>query len=268
MPRRLKSGLLACIAALLAPAAAHADPVSDWNAIASTAIVTTAGQSAHASSLSYAMVQGAVYDAVNAIDRTHRPYLVSPPAKRSDSKEAAVATAAYRVLAALFPAQLATLQPRYDAALAAIPDGRRKAGGIAAGEAAAAAMLADRAGDGRGGPFSFVLGTEPGVWRPTPPNFALDPAPWVGNVRPFVVPHVALLRSDPPNRLTSHAYARDLNEVKQRGLAGEHDPHRRPDRGGDLLAGPPARDLEPRAAVAGDGASPRRQPTAPGCSRP
>ncbi len=217
MPRRLKSGLLACIAALLAPAAAHADPVSDWNAIASTAIVTTAGQSAHASSLSYAMVQGAVYDAVNAIDRTHRSYLVSPPAKRSDSKEAAVATAAYRVLAALFPAQLATLQPRYDAALAAIPDGRRKVGGIAAGEAAAAAMLADRAGDGRGGPFSFVLGTEPGVWRPTPPNFALDPAPWVGNVRPFVVPHGALLRSDSPNRLTSHAYARDLNEVKKLG---------------------------------------------------
>jgi hypothetical protein len=213
----MRWALLACLAALVAPAAAHADPVSDWNAIASTAIVTTAGQSAHASSLSYAMVQGAVYDAVNAIDRAHRPYLVSPPARRSDSKEAAVATAAYRVLAALFPAQQATLQPRYDAALAAIPDGRRKAGGIAAGEAAAAAMLADRAGDGRGAPFTVVLGTEPGVWRPTPPTLALDPAPWVGNVRPFVVPHVVILRSDPPNRLTSGAYARDLNEVKQVG---------------------------------------------------
>ena len=124
------------------------------------------------------------------------------------------------MLAALFPAQLATLQPRYDAALAAIPDGRRKAGGIAAGEAAAAAMLADRAGDGRGAPFTVVLGTEPGVWRPTPPNFALDPAPWVGDVRPFVVPHVVILRSDPPNRLTSGAYARDLNEVKQVGSLG------------------------------------------------
>ena len=48
--------------------------------------------------LSLAMVQGAVYDAVNAIDGGHQPYLVSPPANASDSKEAAVATAAFRVL--------------------------------------------------------------------------------------------------------------------------------------------------------------------------
>ena len=57
------------------PAAARADTVADWNGFASTAIVTTAGQSPHAAALSFAMVQGAVYDAVNAIDRGHRPYL-------------------------------------------------------------------------------------------------------------------------------------------------------------------------------------------------
>ena len=44
------------------------------------------------------MVQGAVYDAVNAIDRGHQPYLVQPPSNPTDSKEAATATAAFRVL--------------------------------------------------------------------------------------------------------------------------------------------------------------------------
>jgi hypothetical protein len=214
------AGLLAAAAALLALAAsapARADTVTDWNAIATTAIVTTAGQPPHASTPSFAMVQGAVYDAVNAIDRGHRPYIASPPANRSDSKQAAAATAAFRVLAALFPSQLATLQPHYDASLAAVADGPARDGGVAAGEAAAAAMLAARANDGRGGPFTFIIGSEPGDWRPSPPGFGLDPAPWVGNVRPFLVPNTELLLSHPPNPLSSDAYAEDFAEVKRLG---------------------------------------------------
>jgi hypothetical protein len=207
----------AALCALAASAPARADTVTGWNAIATTAIVTTAGQSPHASTLSFAMVQGAVYDAVNAIDRGHRPYLLAPPAAPSDSKDAAAATAAFRVLVALFPSQLPTLQPHHDASLAALPDGPSKDGGVAAGEAAAAAMLAARANDGRGGPFTFVIGSEPGAWRPTPPGFGLDPNPWVANVSPFLVPSAAMIRSDAPNALTSAAYAQDFDEVKRLG---------------------------------------------------
>ena len=212
-------GLLVAVAALLAlapgaRAQSAGNAVTDWNAIAASA---AAGQPAHVQPLSLAMVQGAVYDAVNAIDGGHRPYLAAPAADPSDSKQAAAATAAYRVLLGLFPAQQATLQASYDASLAGVPDGPAKAGGVAAGQAAAATMLAARANDGRGGPFSFVLGTTPGVWRPAPPNFGLDPAPWVGNVRPFLVPSAQMLRTDGPNALTSAAYADDLNEVKQVG---------------------------------------------------
>jgi PAP2 superfamily len=211
-------GLLAACWVLLVPVASvRADTVTEWNVIASTAIVTTAGQSPHASAPSFAMVHGAIYDAVNAIDGGREPYLAAPPANASASKEAATATAAFRVLAALFPAQLPTLQPLYEASLAAVPPGAAKDGGIAAGDAAAAAMLAARANDGRGGPFTFVFGTAPGEWRPTPPGFALDPAPWVANVRPFLVPNVEMLRSDGPNALTSAAYANDFNEVKRLG---------------------------------------------------
>ena len=88
-------------------------------------------------------------------------------------------------------------------------------------------MIAARTNDGRGGPFTPVIGTTPGVWRPTPPPFASDPAPWVGNVRPFLVPNVRMLRSAGPNPLTSRAYAKDLNEVKAIGAL--HSTTRTPD---------------------------------------
>ena len=86
------------LAAFASPPAVHGDAVTDWNAIASNSIVATAGQPPQVSSLSFAMVQGAVYDAVNAIDRGYQPYLVQPNANPTDSNEAAAAAAAFRVL--------------------------------------------------------------------------------------------------------------------------------------------------------------------------
>jgi hypothetical protein len=172
------------------------------------------------------MVQGAVYDAVNAIDRRHEPYLDGlPPASPSSSKAAAAAAAAYNVLvglevggAPMLPQAVRDwLDPAYTQSLAAIPDGPPKDSGVAAGTAAAAAMLAARADDGRFGPFTVVPGTDPGEWRPTPPNFGGDPGAWVGNVRPFLVPDVEMLRTDGPHALTSAAYAEDFNEVKELG---------------------------------------------------
>jgi hypothetical protein len=204
----------------------------EWNAIASTAIMTTAAQPPHAAVISLAMVQGAVYDAVNAIDGSHQPYLVAPDADPNDSMEAAAATAAFRVLVGfpertpplvgLVPTQLAGLQPLYDASLANVPGGPSKAGGIEVGEAAAAAMLTARLNDGRGGSFTFVQGTDPGEWRLGPPQgptgiVAQDPAPWVGFVRPVLVPNVERLRTDGPNPLTSDAYTKDFKEVKRLG---------------------------------------------------
>jgi hypothetical protein len=211
--------------ALASPTVARADAVTDWNAIASTAIVTNAGQPPPVSVLHFAMVQGAVYDAVNAIDRGHRPYLVQPNANPTDSKEAAAAAAAFRVLVGfdnlpgLFPAQLSTWQPVYNAYIAGLPDNPpgSRAAGIAVGETTARAMLNARMNDGRFGPPPGLYPPAPGIWRSTPPLFANDPAPWVGNVRPFIVPSAEMLRTDGPNSLTSAAYAEDLNEVKNLG---------------------------------------------------
>jgi len=205
--------------ALAVPAVARANAVTDWNLIASNSIVVTAGQPPPVSVLHFAMVHGAVYDAVNAIDRGYQPYLLQPPSNPTDSKEAATAAAAFRVLLGIFPGQVGTLQPIYDAYIATLPDNPpgSKAAGIAIGEATAAAMLQARMNDGRFGPAPTPHPLAPGIWRRTPPNFAADPAPWVGNVRPFILPSATMFRTDGPNPLTSEAYAEDFNEIKELG---------------------------------------------------
>jgi hypothetical protein len=206
-------------------AAAHDTIVSTDNAViswdinAQSAIWDVAAQQPPAQVRSFAMVSGAVYDAVNAIAGTpYRPYLRAPAATGRESTDAAVAAAAHRVLAALFPAQQERLQAQYDQALAAIPGGQPKRRGIAVGEQAAAAMIAARQNDGAFGEHAWEIGTQPGQWRPTPPAFASDGA-WLGQVRPFLIPDASMFRTTGPPALTSRSYARDLNEVKRVGSA-------------------------------------------------
>ena len=195
-----------------------ADVVVEWNANAQAAIVGTAGQGPTVAYLHFAMVQGAVYDAVNAIEGGHEPYLGAPEmADPGDSSAAAAAQAAHDVLVGIFPAQQTTLDTKLATTLSGIPDGAAETGGVEVGAAAAAAMLLARTNDGRFTPFTVVEGFEAGQWRRTPPAFAVEPAPWVGNVKPFIVRDVTSLRSDGPQPLTSDAYAQDLNEVKALG---------------------------------------------------
>jgi hypothetical protein len=205
-------------AAAGAAGATPADAVIEWNANAQAAITGTAAQGPTVAYLHLAMVQGAVYDAVNAIEGGYEPYLAAPAtADPADSSPAAVATAAHDVLVALFPSQQLALGAQLAASLAAIPDGPAKTGGIEVGAAAATTMLAERTGDGRFTPFTVVEGFAPGEWRRTPPAFAFEPAPWLGKVRPFIVDDATTLRSRGPNALTTHRYAREFNEVKKLG---------------------------------------------------
>jgi PAP2 superfamily len=212
-------GVVAACAALFVPVApARADTVTEWNLNATNALLVSAAQPPQVSVPHLAMVHGAVYDAVNAIDGGHEGYLISSRlARPSDSEEAAAATAAYRVLAHLVPAQQATLDALYASSLAAVPDGPRKTRGIAVGEAAAAAMIAARTNDGRFGAFRFPVGSEPGVWRPVPPALANDPNAWLKDVTPFLIENPSQFRSKGPLALTSRRYAREFDEVKSLG---------------------------------------------------
>jgi hypothetical protein len=217
--------LVAMVGALATPIAQRAvaatppaDVVVEWNANAQAAIIGTAGQGPTVAYLHFAMVQGAVYDAVNAIEGGYEPYLRAPTmADPGDSSAAAAAQAAHDVLVGVFPAQQATLDAKLVTTLDGIPDGDAETGGREVGAAAAAAMLLARTNDGRFTPFTVVEGFGPGQWRRTPPGFAFEPAAWVANVKPFIVPDVTALRSDGPNPLASEAYAEDFNEVKAYG---------------------------------------------------
>ena len=227
-------------AARPAQAVTPEDAVLDWNTYASEAFINAAtapipgmGQGPTVAILHLAMVQGAVYDAVNMIDGGYAPYLDDlPTAPASGSKPAAVATAAHDVLVgmviqpAFTPAIVTRLNGLYTSSLAAIADGAAKTAGIAAGEAAATEMLAERAADGRYGPFRFTCGDDAGEWRPTTslgcptPSGPSDPNAWVARVEPFVLESTSQFRSKGPHDMKSGAYAKEYNEVKELGAVG------------------------------------------------
>jgi hypothetical protein len=219
------TALALTVPAALTPAVAQARPaaapnaVITWHIHAQTAIFEVARQPPTTTARSFAIVQGAVYDAVNAIAGTpYEPYLIAPRSRPGASTPAAVATAAHRVLRWLFPDQAESLDARYEESLAAIPDGASERAGIAVGEAAAAAMIAARTDDGASSNASWPVGSAPGQWRPTPPNF-LNVGAGFADLKPFVIDDPGEFRAPGPPALTSTAYARDLNEVKDFGSA-------------------------------------------------
>jgi hypothetical protein len=217
--------LAAAAAALAVPAIARADVVTTWNTYASSLLTGPAStQAPPVASIHLAMVHGAMYDAVNAIDGSHEGYLLSSRVGSPfDSKDAAAATAAYRVLLNILPllkivpSPQATLEAQYTAYLAGIPDDMQKTRGIAVGEAAAAAMIAARTGDGRFGAFRNTPGMLAGEWRPTLPSFVNDPNAWVKDVKPFMVESASQFRPKGPDALTSRRYTLEYNEVKSLG---------------------------------------------------
>ena len=220
--RRSAVGLVLAVGAwtaLAAPASAGASTVTQWNVNATNALIGTAAMAPPVSMVHLAMVHGAIYDAVNAIDGGYTPYLVSPAATPFDSQDAAAAAAAYNVLVSIVPAQKPALLGLYNDTLSAIPDGAAKSGGIAAGEAAAAAMIEARKNDGRFGAPGFPLPAVPGPgqWRPVLPAFVNDPNAWLRNVKPFMLESASQFRTKGPWSLTSPQYTRDFNEVKEIG---------------------------------------------------
>ncbi|MDA0167968.1 vanadium-dependent haloperoxidase [Solirubrobacter taibaiensis] len=223
MKRVVLAVCVAVLSALAISASARADTVTDWNVNAVGALVGTAGQSPTVSTVHLAMVHGAVYDAVNSIDERYEPYLVDVRARDWYSRDAAAATAAYKVLLAIVPAQAPTLSAQYEISMGAIPAGPARDNGARVGEIAAAAMLTARTGDGRGGAYRFpapATATDPwpiGQWRPVLPAFGNDPGAWVKDVRPFLIEDPKRYGTRGPDPLGSRAYARDFNEIKAVG---------------------------------------------------
>jgi hypothetical protein len=229
--------LMLAIAMATAPAAVTTDDVVIWNARTLT-VITTNGQNGIVQTRSLAMVHAAIHDALNAIQPRYERYLFQGSVGDDTSAEAAIASAAYHVLAGLIPgygspeqraAAQAQLQELYLSSLASIPDGPSKTAGITVGASAATAILEARTGDGASlANTSYIPLTGPGFWQPTPnpvpPNplaggVGLAPAllPRWGDVSPFVLHTGAQFRPDGPPSLTSEQYTTDYNEVKSIG---------------------------------------------------
>ena len=216
-----RTGVIMCIC-LSWTGLARADAVTDWNAIAIQTIVNAMvnGVPAHpggAALLDSAMVQAAVYDAVVAIEGRFKPYHVHIPGA-SGSPAAAVAKAAHDVLVNRFPFLSTSLDTTYVDYLSSHGLAEDNLG-VAVGQQAAAGIIALRANDGSfpPNPTPFTGGTDPGVWRPTPPTFAPMVTVWVATVMPFTLRSPDQFRAPPPPALTSHRYTENYNEVKALG---------------------------------------------------
>jgi hypothetical protein len=202
----LGSAVLGASLVLTGPVAATpqtgADAVRTWNENAVSSLVAAAVAPPEAP-LYLAYVHRAVYDAVRAARDT----------RGEANVPAAVATAAYTVLSEHFPAQAATLDAEYAAALAAMPDDEERAAGVNLGRTAADRTIADRADDGRNGPTVPAPSPGPGVWSPPPPNTA-GISSFLGNVRPFSYASPSQFRPGPPPSLHSRRWARAYNETR------------------------------------------------------
>jgi hypothetical protein len=191
---------------------ASADVISDWNENA-VAVVVNHGMPPPPAERLYAMVQVAMYDAVNSIERKYRPYLVQLPVSPTASKEAAAAAAAGTILTRINPQAQAKTESLLASYLASIPDGAAKDEGVRLGEAVAAKILEARADDGALAPDTYRPRTMPGVYVPTAPTLASQ---WPG-VKPFALTSAAQYRPAPPVALESAEWAANYNEIKELG---------------------------------------------------
>jgi len=203
--------MLTAIALVTLVPPAVADVITDWNETA-IALVTPRAPPPAAQRM-VAMVQVAMFDAVNSIDRRYRPYLVQLPAKPTASKEAAAAAAAGAVLRGLLPNTDGKLEQILTTYLAALPEGEPKAEGMKLGDAVADKVLLTRADDGAGAADAYRPRTAPGVYVPTPITVG---STWP-KVAPFAIISPAQFRPQPPIPLASEQWASDYNEIKELG---------------------------------------------------
>ena len=221
-----------------APAAAT--EVLTWNETAVKA-AAAGGQDGILITRTMAMVQGAVHDALNAINRRYAAYYFEGPGEAGAAPEAAVAAAAHTVLVGVLPsfgtpaqkiAALALAEETYMASLSRVSDGAARNKGTSVGRASGAAMLTLRKDDGATRDAPYTPGTGPGKWRPhpnpDPPNppianqevargYASSLRPGWGSVTPFTLLSSSQFWLPGPPALTSEAYARDYEKVKSLG---------------------------------------------------
>src|SRR5262245_42126942 len=204
------------------PTPATADVITDWNEKAVAWV--TPRMTPPMAQRAVAIVQVAMFDAVNSIDRRYRPYLTQLPAAATTLREAAATTAASVALRSLLPPVADEIKTATTAYLATIPDGDDKAAGVKLGEAVAAAILEVRGKDGANDADAYRPKTRPGVYVPTP----ITVGSALPNSKPFALtsPHSSARR----RRFRSRASNGPPITTRSRSSAPRPAPSARPAR--------------------------------------
>ncbi|TWP47973.1 vanadium-dependent haloperoxidase [Lentzea tibetensis] len=203
-------------AGLSAPADAEPrlDSVRVWNELGLVAVRATRATDADAAR-TYAMLNVAIYDAVNGLAGPARAHALIPgPGPRGADPHAAAVAAAHAILVRLDPDRTATYDTQLRADLAGLRPGHRRDAGVRWGGEVGQRVVASRADDGSTPVQSQPAGSGPGAFR----------AEWSGvqyrNVRPFAVANPAAYVPGPPPALDSLDYAAAFAEVALLGDAG------------------------------------------------
>jgi hypothetical protein len=199
-------GLLSVVAYM---GGCRADVITDWDAKA-----TEAASPAALGEREAAIVNLAMFDAVNSIERRYQPYLLELLATGPVSAAAAAASAAATALALLHPqaaSDFKTALAQYLSGVSAPPAAIEA--GARLGEAVAQKMVESRAMDGATGVDSYRLKTKPGQYVPTA---TMTCSTWP-NMRPFALVSPSQFRPGAPLLLKSHEWATDYNEIKEFG---------------------------------------------------
>jgi hypothetical protein len=226
MKKIATSGLVLLALASLGAGTAQADEVTDWNVIMFQAN-HVAGTSPIATTRVVAIVEAAVFDAVNGIERRYTPIHVTADAPRGASQRAAAVEAAYASLVLLFPSQKTTLDAQRALSLAGISSGSAADNsesierGINWGDQVAAAIWAWRSTDHFAPPPAADFGMAIiGVWRATPPGLLPFAGLQFSYMTPWVINSPSQFRPGGPPALGSVPYATDFNETKTWGSLG------------------------------------------------
>lgn len=197
------------------------NPVHDWNLLALDAVRTGLLGDAQAARL-YAMVNVAMYDAVNGIvSKTgipRKPALVGiAAAPQNGDPSAAASAAACAVLSQLSPGLAPLYQAKLAADLAAIPDGSAESDGVAWGTSVGNQVVTLRQNDSSSPTTVQSAGTGVGLFR----------AQWSGvqfrNLVPFAIASAAPYVSSGPPAPSSVAYGLAYTEVSTLGNAAVID---------------------------------------------
>jgi hypothetical protein len=193
----------------LACAPVRADVITEWDARA-TAIASPAALGER----EVAIVDLAMFDAVNSLARQFTPYLVREDGFEGASPEAAAASAAATALAELHPAKTAEFKGALDEYLQKLGASRDAVTrGAQLGARVAQQIFDSRAHDGATDVDPYRPRTQPGKYVPT----ATMVCPTWPAMRPFVLERPDQFRPGPPVALSSKEWAADYNEVKAYG---------------------------------------------------